>query len=154
MLLSGGYWTHVEKLRCRRKCRRAQRQRLDRVLEIHQAFTQVVLATGGIPKIASLLFELLGRPVAFIDEDAGAPLDDDQLLALQRAAVAIAIRLVLARAAGNELDRFAQRSLEELISGRASNPTDVAERAISFGWDLTRRRAVLLASTEPSETSR
>ncbi len=173
---------------------RAQGQRLDRVLEIHQAFTQVVLAAGGIPEVASLLHEMLGRPIAVIDEDEeliaavppedsawasaasggeagaiarhqivagahrygeivvdtdGTPLGDDDVLALQRASVAIAIRLAHAQAAGNDMDRFAELSLEELIAGRASDPVEVAERAISFGWDLTRRRAVLLASIDP-----
>lgn len=172
----------------------AQRQRLDRVLEIHSAFTEVGLSAGGIPEIASLLFKLLGRPIAVIDEDKdliaaqpedhsvwsapairgedgsiarhpivagahvygeivvdtyGSPLDHDQEIALQRASVAIAVRLAHAQAASTELDRFAALSLEELISGRADDIADVAERAASFGWNLKRRRAVLLASIDP-----
>jgi purine catabolism regulator len=42
-------------------------------------------------------------------------------------------------------------SLEELISGDAHNVAEVIERASSFGWDLGRPRAVLLASIDPPE---
>jgi len=47
--------------------------------------------------------------------------------------------------------RFAAVSLEELISGHARNVAEVIERASSFGWDLARPRAVLLASVDPPE---
>src|SRR6185437_10959077 len=50
-------------------------------------------------------------------------------------------------------ERFAAISLEELVSGQG-DAADVAERAISFGWDLTRPRAVLLASIDPPEDGR
>jgi purine catabolism regulator len=168
----------------------AQGQRLQRVFDIHQRFTRIVLARGGATEIAATLHELLGCPIAVVDasgrpnlvvpSDAGGDLDvattpgvrqpilagdhhygdiialtdsealdDDQLLALERASMAIAVRLAHASAVAEAQERFAAISLEELIAGHAGNAVDVAERAISFGWDLGRPRAVLLASIDP-----
>jgi purine catabolism regulator len=168
----------------------AQGQRLQRVFDIHQRFTRIVLAGGGATEIAATLHELLGCPVAIVDasgrpnlvvpSDAGGDLDvattsgvrqpilagdhqygeilaltdaealdDDQLLALERASMAIAVRLAHASAVAEAQERFAAISLEELIAGHAGDAVDVAERAISFGWDLGRPRAVLLASIDP-----
>lgn len=76
-------------------------------------------------------------------------LDDDRRLALQRAALAIAVRLAHASAVAAEQERFAARSLEELIAGTPGEIADVVERASSFGWNLTKSRAVLLASVDP-----
>ncbi len=78
----------------------------------------------------------------------GAPLDADQVMALERASTAIAVRLAHASAAAAEHERFAATSLEELIAGHAGDTADVTERALSFGWDLSRPRAVLLASID------
>ena len=66
--------------------------------------------------------------------------------------MAVAMRQAQATAVSEAQERFAAISLEELISGHTVNVTDVAERAISFGWDLARPRAVLLASIDPPET--
>jgi purine catabolism regulator len=74
-----------------------------------------------------------GEVVAFTDA-----LDQDGLLALERAAVAVAVRLAQASAVAEAQERFAALSLEELVSGHG-NPADVAERAVSFGWDFVRR---------------
>ncbi|MEP6623479.1 MAG: PucR family transcriptional regulator ligand-binding domain-containing protein, partial [Acidimicrobiia bacterium] len=87
-----------------------------------------------------------GEIIALTD---GATLDEDQLVALERAALAIAVRLAQASAVAEAEERFAAVSLEELIAGHAGDAAEVAERAISFGWDLTRPRAVLLASIDP-----
>lgn len=46
-------------------------------------------------------------------------------------------------------ERFAAITLEELVSGHASDPAEISERAASFGWDLSLPRAVLLASVDP-----
>jgi purine catabolism regulator len=170
----------------------AQRQRLDRVLEVHQRFTRIVLAGGGTNDIATTLHELVGHPVAVVDTEGvptvvvpsdlpdarelvstsgtrrpisagdhdygevvaltgGTELDPDGLVALERAAVAIAVRLAQASAVAEAQERFAAITLEELIAGHAGDPAAVAERAISFGWDLARPRAVLLASIDPPE---
>ncbi len=79
----------------------------------------------------------------------GVELDEDGQLALQRASLAIAVRQAHATAVAAEQDRFAATSLEELIAGNARDMADVVERATSFGWDLARPRAVLLASVDP-----
>jgi PucR family transcriptional regulator, purine catabolism regulatory protein len=81
----------------------------------------------------------------------GAALGVDGLLAIERAAMAVAVRLAQASAVAEAQERFAAVSLEELIAGHAGDVTEVAERAISFGWDLARPRAVLLASIDPPE---
>jgi purine catabolism regulator len=168
----------------------AQGQRLQRVLDIHQAFSRIVVAGGGTAEVAETLHRLLACPVAVLDAggnrilvvpaDAtgdfagtdtsavrqpivageqrygeivaltgGVVLDEDRLLALERAAMAIAVRLAQATAVAEAQERFAAISLEELIAGHAGDAVDVAERAVSFGWDLRRPRAVLLASIDP-----
>ena len=164
----------------------AQGQRLQRVLDIHQRFTRIVLAGGGAPEIAATLHALLGCAVAVVDSGGrptvvvppdvdivattgvrqailagdhkygeivavpdGATLDEDQLLALERASMAIAVRMAHASAVAEAEERFAAISLEELIAGHVGDTAAIAERAISFGWDLGRPRAVLLASIDP-----
>ena len=168
----------------------AQSQRLERILDINQRFTPVVLAGGGAPEIAATLHLLLKCPVAVLDpegratvvvpERAGVEADFDDVgcvrepilagefrygeivaltteseldavgrLALQRASMSIAVGMAHATAAAAERARFAATTLEELISGHAGDIADVSERAISFGWDLARPRAVLLASVDP-----
>ena len=86
---------------------------------------------------------------AIVAVTGGAPLDADQLLALERASTAIAVRLAHASAAAAEQERFAATSLEELIAGHAGDTINLTERALSFGWDLSCPRAVLLASIDP-----
>jgi purine catabolism regulator len=170
----------------------AQRQRLERVLDIHQRFTRIVLAGGGAAEIAATLHDLLGAPIAVLDTDGrptvmapsdaagdldltttaatrrpiragshdygeiaaftgGVALDQDGLVALERAADTVAVRLAQASAVAEAQERFAAISLEELVAGHAGDPAEVAERAMSFGWDLGRPRAVLLASIDPPE---
>jgi purine catabolism regulator len=167
-----------------------QRQRLERILDIHQRFTRVVLAGGGTTEIARALHDVSGCPVAVVDTDDrvtvvvpqgaldgvdlsatsavrqpihagghdygeivaltdGDPFDEDRLLALERASMAIAVRLAQASAVAEEEERFAAISLEALVSGHAGEAADVVERAASFGWDLGLPRAVLLASIDP-----
>jgi purine catabolism regulator len=168
----------------------AQEQGLQRVLDIHQRFTRIVVAGGGVPEIAATLHELLELPVAVVDTEgrtihavpsdsadhldvadgghrhaitAGdhnygeivafgrGRLNEDGEVAMQRAAMGIAVRLAQAKAVAEAQERFAAISLEELIAGHAGDATEVAERAISFGWDLSRPRAVLLASVDPPQ---
>jgi purine catabolism regulator len=105
-----------------------------------------IATTSGVRQPISAGDHEYGEIVAFTD---GKPLEDDQLLALERASMAIAVRLAHASAVAEAQERFAAISLEELIAGHAGDAADVAERAISFGWDLARPRAVLLASIDP-----
>jgi purine catabolism regulator len=84
--------------------------------------------------------------------DAGdLPLDADSTIALERASMGIAVRLAQASAVAEAQERFAAVSLEELISGHAGDVAEITERAITFGWDLSRPRAVLLASIDPAD---
>lgn len=76
-------------------------------------------------------------------------LRQEEAVALELAAVAVATRQAQAAAVAEEHDRFAAISLEGLISGHPSTVSQVIERASSLGWDLHRRRAVLLASVDP-----
>jgi purine catabolism regulator len=99
------------------------------------------------------------QPIRAGDEDYGEVIacrnDEDTLgdavVATERAAMAIAVRLAQADALAEEHARFAAVSLEELVAGRGAGVDDVVERAASFGWDLTIPRAVLLASVDPPE---
>lgn len=170
----------------------AQRQRLERMLEVHQRFGRIVLAGGGPAEIAAALHDLLGCTVAVVDPDgdpivvvpsdapdtalvrdehgagrvshpiragdqdygaivalcAGRDLREHATMALERAAMAVAMRQAQAAAVAEAEERFAAISLEELISGHATGVVEIAECAASFGWDLGRPRAVLLASVE------
>lgn len=168
----------------------AQRRRLERVLDIHQEFTQVAVTGGGAPEIATTLHGVVRRPVAVLDAEgrttvvvpsdtapdvehgptvrrpirAGShdygeiavvadedTLAADDLIAIERAAIAVAVRLAQATALAEAQEHFAAISLEELIAGRPGDVADVTERAMSFGWDLSVPRAVLLASIDPPE---
>ncbi|HKY77592.1 MAG TPA: PucR family transcriptional regulator ligand-binding domain-containing protein [Acidimicrobiia bacterium] len=73
-------------------------------------------------------------------------LDDEAVVAVQQAAVAIALRQVQARAVAEAQEGFAAVSLEEFISGQIRDNDELAERAGTFGWDLDVPRAVLLAA--------
>lgn len=88
---------------------------------------------------------------AVIADVTGTAIDDDGRFAIERAAMGMAVRMAQAAAVSEAQERFAAVSLEELISGHARNVADVTERAMSFGWDLSRPRAVLLASIDPPE---
>jgi purine catabolism regulator len=79
----------------------------------------------------------------------GEGLDEDGVIALERAAMAVAMRLAQSTAVAAAEERFAALSLEELISGHTTSAAEIAERAATFGWDLHRPRAVLLASIDP-----
>ena len=166
----------------------AQQQRLDQFVDIHERFSRIMLAGGGVAEIAVTLHDLLGCPVSVVDTEgrrtvvvpsdadtafdvedairqpvgageeeygavlAAAPaLEQDQMVALERAAAAVAVHLAQATAGARAEERFAAVSLEELIAGHAT-AADAAERAVSFGWDLSRPRAVLLASIDPTES--
>jgi purine catabolism regulator len=88
---------------------------------------------------------------AVVVEAGEAGLDPDGIIAMERAALGLAVRLAQATAVAEAQERFAALSLEELISGHSGSATDVTERAVTFGWDLNRPRAVLLASIDPPD---
>ena len=103
--------------------------------------------------------KLIRQPIRAGDQDYGAIVVDahgdeitvDGREAIERAAMAVAVRLAQASAVAEKNERFAAISLEELIAGHGTDPVELAERAATFGWDLTRPRAVLLASIDPPE---
>lgn len=73
-------------------------------------------------------------------------LDEEAGVAIERAAVAIALRQVQARAVAEAHEGFAAVSLEELVSGQVTDVDALAERAATLGWDLEPPRAVLLVT--------
>ena len=94
--------------------------------------------------------EEFGTLIVRADPDT---LDEDAVVAVQRAAVAIALRQVQARALAEAQDSFAAVSLEELVSGQIRDSDELAERAGTFGWDLDVPRAVLVAAPEAPGTA-
>ena len=119
-------------------------------------------ATAVVPSDAAIdvgAASAIRRPIAAGDHvygevvvlTDGLALGEDGLIAIERAAMVVAVRLAQASAVAEAEERFAALSLEELIAGHAGAATDVTERAISFGWDLARPRAVLLASIDPPD---
>lgn len=86
--------------------------------------------------------ELFGTIVVRLGADA---LDEEADIAIERAAVAIALRQFQARAVAEAHEGFAAVSLEELISGQVTDADALAERAATLGWDLEPPRGVLLA---------
>jgi PucR family transcriptional regulator, purine catabolism regulatory protein len=115
----------------------------------------VVVPSDGIDDGARGTAPRVVRPIRAGDEDYGQivaltdALDDDGHLALERASMALAMRYAQASAVAEAEERFAGITLEELVSGHATDAAEVLERAMSFGWDLDRPRAVLLASLDP-----
>lgn len=110
-----------------------------------------------VPADADAEAATVRHPIVAADETYGyvvahtdpASLDEDGWLAVEQAAVAIAVRLAQAAAAAEAQERFAAISLEQLVAGDVADAAEIAERARSFGWDLHRPRAVLLASIDP-----
>jgi purine catabolism regulator len=75
-------------------------------------------------------------------------LADDDLMAVERAATVTALRLVQERMAADADERFRAVCLDELVTGHLSDETVIRERALAFGWDLSRPRAVLVAEID------
>ena len=90
--------------------------------------------------------ERYGTLVVEADPDG---LDEEGKVAVERAAVAIALRQVQARALAEAHESFVAVSLEELVSGQVHDRDALTERAATLGWDLERPRAVLVARPDP-----
>jgi PucR family transcriptional regulator, purine catabolism regulatory protein len=75
--------------------------------------------------------------------EAGS-LDDDAMVAVEQAATVAALRLVQARGLAEADRRFQAVCLEELVAGHVVDAGVLHERALTFGWDLLRPRAVLV----------
>ena len=122
---------------------------------------------GGLPGIWSsgsadgAQVAVVAQPIRVDDERHGAilvlvgdrargdrPLGDDGHVALEHAATVAALRLVQERVLAEADRRFRAVCLEELVTGHVADAGMLQERALAFGWDLARPRAVLLAELE------
>jgi purine catabolism regulator len=79
--------------------------------------------------------------------DPGELTDEDQM-ALDRAAIVTALRLVQERMAAEADRRFQAVCLDELVTGHLSDRAVLRERALAFGWNLSLPRGVLVAELE------
>jgi purine catabolism regulator len=77
------------------------------------------------------------------------PLQDDVLIALERAATVVALDATKKLAVTAVERKFRSDFLHELLSGRARNERDVLSRSRSLGWDLERALIVVVAELEP-----
>ena len=94
--------------------------------------------------------ERFGTLIVDTDPDG---LDEEGKVAVERAAVTIALRQVQARALAEAHESFVAVSLEELVSGQVRDRETLTERAATLGWDLERSRAVLLAIPDAAATA-
>ena len=102
-------------------------------------------------------FVVVAQPIRVDVERHGAivvrtgddrPLGDDGFVALEHAATIAALRLVQERVLAEADHRFRAVCLEELVTGHVVDAGVLQERALAFGWDLARPRAVLLVEIE------
>jgi purine catabolism regulator len=113
-------------------------------------------ATGILEHPIEVEGERFGTLIVDVGPDG---LDDEGRVAVERAAVAIALRQVQARALAEAHESFIAVSLEELVSGQLRDRETLNERAATLGWDLEPPRAVVLAmpdapaSAAPAETT-
>jgi purine catabolism regulator len=77
------------------------------------------------------------------------PLQDDVLIALERAATVVALDATKKLAVTAVERKFRSDFLHELLSGRARNEREVLSRSRSLGWDLERPLIVVVAELEP-----
>jgi len=79
----------------------------------------------------------------------GRPLQDDVLIALERAATVVALDATKKLAVTAVERKFRSDFLHELVSGRARSLPEVLSRSRSLGWDLERPLSVVVAELEP-----
>jgi purine catabolism regulator len=77
------------------------------------------------------------------------PLQDDVLIALERAATVVALDATKKLAVSAVERKFRSDFLHELLSGRARDEQEVLSRSRSLGWDLERPLIVVVAELEP-----
>ncbi len=88
-----------------------------------------------------------GRIVAVEGE---RPLQDEVLIAMERAATVVALDATKKLAVTAVERKFRSDFLHELLSGRARNVPEVLSRSRSLGWDLDRPLIVVVAEPEPT----
>jgi purine catabolism regulator len=79
----------------------------------------------------------------------GRPLQDDVLIALERAATVVALDATKTLAVTAVERKFRSDFLHELVSGRVRSLPEVLSRSRSLGWDLERPLSVVVAELEP-----
>jgi purine catabolism regulator len=77
------------------------------------------------------------------------PLQDDVLIALERAATVVALDATNKLAVTAVERKFRSDFLHELLSGRARDEQEVLSRSRSLGWDLERPLIVVVAELDP-----
>jgi purine catabolism regulator len=77
------------------------------------------------------------------------PLQDDVLIALERAATVVALDATKKLAVTAVERKFRSDFLHELLSGRARDEQEVLSRSRSLGWDLERPLIVVVAELDP-----
>jgi purine catabolism regulator len=77
------------------------------------------------------------------------PLQDDVLIALERAATVVALDAAKKLAVTAVERKFRSDFLHEMLSGRTRNEQEILSRSRSLGWDLERPLIVVVAELEP-----
>jgi purine catabolism regulator len=75
-------------------------------------------------------------------------LGEEDLMALEQAAMVTALRLVQERMASDADHRFQAVCLDELVTGHLTDRAVLRERSLAFGWDMSLPRAVMVADLE------
>ena len=88
-----------------------------------------------------------GRLTAFA---LGRSLDDDDLVAVQRAATVCALVVTRDLAVAVVEDKYRANYLRDLLLGRAGPDAEAAAHARGFGWDLDRPMVVVVLEPDPS----
>jgi purine catabolism regulator len=78
-----------------------------------------------------------------------APLTDDDVHALERAAAVAALLITREEAVTAVENKYQGDFLRDLLLRRAADPAYVAEHAETFGWDLSRPMVVVAAEIDP-----
>jgi purine catabolism regulator len=108
-------------------------------LSLNQTVCQVALQPVVVGPDCDAAVLVLADPGDLADED---------LMAVERAAMVTALRLAQERMAAEADQRFRAVCLDELVTGPLTDEAVLRERALAFGWDLSLPRAVLVAEVE------
>jgi purine catabolism regulator len=81
----------------------------------------------------------------------GAPLPDDDVHALERAAAIAALLITREQAVTAVENKYQGDFLRDLLLRRTADPAYVAEHVATFGWDLDRPVVVVAAEIDPSD---
>jgi purine catabolism regulator len=88
-----------------------------------------------------------GRIVTF----AGAPITDDDVHCLERAATVAALAVTKGLAVAAVEDKYRADFLRDLLTGRAEDMAAAVAHAASLGWDVDRPMVVAVAELDPGQ---